>query len=104
MVTYAKSGIFKPKAYLTTSHKHLVVKPSSIKHALLDPLLKKSIQLEYNALIKNETWSLVKVPPDRSIIFNNKVFQVKEFTDRSLDKGNSILVALRYKQTGRFDF
>lgn len=56
MITRAKAGVFKPKAFLSA---HNNLEPSTTKEALSDPKWKKALQAEYNALIKNNTWKLV---------------------------------------------
>ena len=52
MITRAKTGIFKPKAFLTA---HNSLEPSSVDEALADPKWQATMQLEYDALIQNKT-------------------------------------------------
>lgn len=52
MITRAKAGIFKPKAFLTT---HNSLEPTTVSEALSDPKWKTAMQLEYDALIQNKT-------------------------------------------------
>ena len=51
------------------------------------------MQQEYEALMKNNTWSLVPLPPDRKPIGCKWVFRVKENVDGSINKYKAQLVA-----------
>lgn len=53
MITIAKTGIFKPKAFMTI---HNSLEPSSVDEAFYDLKWKAAMQLEYGALIRNKTW------------------------------------------------
>lgn len=44
------------------------------------------MQEEYTAFMKNNTWSLVPLPPNREPIGCKWVFRVKENADDSLNK------------------
>lgn len=65
MITKGKASIFKPKAFLT-SHNNL--KPSTISEALFDPKWKPAMQLEYNALLKNNTWTIMPMTHAHKLI------------------------------------
>ena len=57
MTIKSKSGIFKPKLYTTT----LINKePNIVQEALNDKHWYEAMNEEYEALIRNETWSLIK--------------------------------------------
>lgn len=98
MKTRAKSRIFKPKVLL--SH----VLPSTTKVALSDPVWKAAIQDEFDALIKNGTWILVPLPPDRSKIGCKWVYRLKENLDGTINRYKVRLVAKGFHQQESFDF
>lgn len=52
MITRAKAGIFKPKAFITNYYS---LEPSTTSEALFDPKWKAAIYEEYDTLIKNNT-------------------------------------------------
>lgn len=54
--------------------------------------------------MKNGTWSLVDLPPDRRAIGCKWVFRVKENADGTLNKLKARLVAKGFHQTPGFDF
>lgn len=60
MITRAKSGIVKPKIFIAA-----VREPSSVVAALQQDELKKAMVAEYDALQRNNTWSLVPLPAGR---------------------------------------
>ncbi|KAH9803128.1 G-type lectin S-receptor-like serine/threonine-protein kinase [Citrus sinensis] len=83
MITRSKSGIFKPKLYTTT----LINKePDTIQEALNDKNWYKAMKEEYEALIRNKTWSLVPPPAEYKIVGNKWVFRVKQNSDGSIAK------------------
>lgn len=44
--------------------------PTLIKHALVDPLSKSYMQLEFDVLVNNDTWTLIPTSTNRKIIIN----------------------------------
>lgn len=68
MVTRSKSGIFR--------HKHPFVgavissEPRSVKAALADPDWRLAMQNDFNALMRNNTWTLVPPTPSQHVVSN----------------------------------
>lgn len=90
MITIAKAIIFKPKAFLTT---HNSLETSIVTEALSDPKWKDAMQLEYDALTRNKTWSLVLMTLDYKLVGYKWVFRTKYNTDGIVSKHKAILVA-----------
>ncbi|WJX57421.1 hypothetical protein P8452_42986 [Trifolium repens] len=65
---------------------------------------RQSMQAEYKALMDNQTWSLVPLPPHRRAIRCKWIFRFKENTDGSVNKYKARLVAQGFSQTAGFDF
>ncbi|KAH9687651.1 hypothetical protein KPL70_014845 [Citrus sinensis] len=83
MTIRSKFGIFKPKLYTTT----LINKePNTVREALNDKHWYKAVKEEYEALIRNETWSLIPPPAEYKIVGNKWVFRVKQNSDGSIAK------------------
>ncbi|KAH9731198.1 retrovirus-related pol polyprotein from transposon RE1 [Citrus sinensis] len=101
MVTRAKSGIFKPKTYLTATQD---LEPVSVKAALIDTKWKMAMPEEYNALQKNGTWTLVPAETATKLVGNKWVFRVKYNPDGSISKYKARLVAKGFHQTYGVDF
>ena len=59
---------------------------------------------EYDALLKNNTWSLVELPSDKKVISCRQVFKVKENSDCSISRYKARLVAKGFNQRPGFDF
>ena len=96
MTIRSKSGIFKPKLYTTT----LINKePNTVREALNDKHWYKAVKEEYEALIRNETWSLIPPPAEYKIVGNKWVFRVKQNSDGSIAKYKARLVAKGFQQT-----
>ncbi|KAH9745735.1 retrovirus-related pol polyprotein from transposon RE2 [Citrus sinensis] len=101
MITRAKAGIFKPKAFLT-SHNNL--EPNTPSEALSDPNWKAAMQAEYDALIKNKTWSLAPMCLDFKVVGCEWVFRTKYNTDGSISKHKARFITKGFHQTAGVDY
>lgn len=102
MQTRAKSGIVKPKLNPTLLLTHL--EPTSVGQALAAPHWYQAMKEEYQALMRNQTWTLVKPSESRKPIGCKWVFRVKENSDGSLNKYKARLVAKGFHQQAGSDF
>jgi histone deacetylase 1/2 len=98
MVTRGKTGNLKPKAFLTE------MEPQSVTTAMADSRWLQPMKEEYTTLMKNNTWSLVPLPPHKKAIGCKWLFRVKENPDGTVNKFKARLVAKGFLQTARFDF
>ena len=87
MITRAKSGIVKPKIFITT-----VREPLSVAAAFQQDEWKKAMVAKYDALQRNNTWSLVPLPTGRQAIGCKWVYNTKENPDDSVQKYKARLV------------
>lgn len=71
---------------------------------MANPLWHKAMEEEYNDLLKNQTWSLVPLPPNRTSIGCKWVFRTKENPDGSINKYKARLVAKGFHQQPGFDY
>ncbi|KAH9697122.1 retrovirus-related pol polyprotein from transposon RE2 [Citrus sinensis] len=101
MITRAKAGIFKPKAFLTA---HNSLEPSNVDEALSDSKWKAAMQDEFDALIRNKTWSLVQMNPEYKLVGCKWVFRTKYNTDGLVSKYKARLVAKGFHQTTGIDY
>lgn len=62
------------------------------------------MQVEYDVLIKNQTWSLVPLPPHKHVIGCKWVFRIKENLDDTVNRFKARLVAKGFHQRHGFDF
>ncbi|KAK4276114.1 hypothetical protein QN277_019103 [Acacia crassicarpa] len=100
MVTRSMNGIYKPKALIVDTSSG---EPTSVSHALNNPVWKAAMDAEYAALISNQTWHLVSLPPNRSAIGCKWIFKKKTFPDGTW-KNKARLVAKGFHQQEGFDF
>ena len=102
MQTRAKSGITKPKLHPTLLLTHM--EPRSVGQALSSPHWLQAMKDEYNALLKNQTWTLVSPTVSRKPIGCKWVFRVKENPDGTINKYKARLVAKGFHQQASSDF
>ncbi|MCO5607928.1 hypothetical protein L7F22_062130 [Adiantum nelumboides] len=63
-----------------------------------------AMQLEYDALIKNDTWTLRHLPPGKKAIGTKWVYKVKCKPDGEIDHYKARLVAKGYAQQQGIDY
>lgn len=102
MQTRSKSGIVKP--HLNPTLLLTVAEHGSVKQALSSPHWKSAIQQEFDALIANQTWTLVQLPPGCSVVGCKWVFRIKENPDGSINKYKTHLVAKGFNQQFGCDY
>ncbi|KAK9057120.1 hypothetical protein SSX86_024487 [Deinandra increscens subsp. villosa] len=73
------------------------IEPSTHTQALRDPNWRQAMDLEFNALIQNQTWDLVP-PTSHSPIGCKWVFRVKRNPDETIEKYKARLVAKGFLQ------
>jgi histone deacetylase 1/2 len=98
MVTRGKTGNLKPKAFTAE------IEPTTVRQALAEPKWLQAMKSEYKALMDNNTWSLVPLPPHRKAIGCKWIFRIKENPDGTINKYKARLVAKGFLQSPGFDF
>lgn len=108
MLTRGKRGICKPKCFLsimTPSTSDLaLIEPHTVKTALQVPEWKHAMQEEYDALIKQHTWSLVPLPPDKNLVSCKWIFKLKRHADGTIARHKARLVARGFSQEYGVDY
>ena len=80
-----------------------VKEPTNVEEALENPKWKAAMQLEYDSIMKNDTWQLVDRPSKRKVIGTKWVWKAKYNADGSLEKYKARLVAQGFSQVEGFD-
>lgn len=110
MTTHSKNQIYKPKhlpssiicypipnAILVESSSN-PTKPTCYNLAIKDPLWRQAMDLEFNALLKNQIWKLVPPTTAGNIINYKWVFRIKQNANGSIERYKAWLVAKGYNQ------
>lgn len=59
---------------------------------------------EYDALMRNKTWSLVSCPPNVNLVGCKWIFRIKRKSDGSIERHKARLVAQGYSQEEGIDY
>lgn len=78
--------------------------PRTIQEALIDPDWKKAVQDEINALVKNGTWTVTKLPTGKKPVGCKWIFTIKHKADGSIDRFKARLVAKGFTQSYGIDY
>lgn len=62
------------------------------------------MDLETNSIVKNQTWELVELPPNKPVVNCEWNYKMKEGANGKIEKHKARLVAKGYTQTTRVDF
>jgi len=102
MATRGKKGIVQPRLHPTLLLTH--IEPTSYKQAMKTSEWCQAMQIEYNALMNNHTWSLVHLPPGREAIGCKWIFRLKQNPDGSVNKHKARLMAKGFHHKQGFDY
>ena len=104
MTTRSKHGIKKPKQILSLLSETKSPLPKSYLDALKDPNWNPSMNDEYDAIIKSDTFDLVPRPPNTNIVRSMWLHKHKYNADGTFKKHKSRLVANGKSQEEGIDF
>lgn len=102
MITRSKVGTFKPRVlnaqFTDPQELHTVLEAQHHK------VWVQAMDSEYDALMTNQTWSLVPLPPTTPVIGCQWIYKLKMNPDGSVARHKARLVAKGYSQTQRLDY
>jgi len=107
MVTRSRTGSLRPKSFSDYKLFHSQfseTEPSSYSKAVLDPKWQAAMQLEFDALMSNGTWSLCPRPLHHNIIQNKWVYRIKRHADGTIERFKARLVAKGFDQRSGIDY
>ncbi|KAL4280812.1 hypothetical protein GQ457_03G013600 [Hibiscus cannabinus] len=105
MITRGKNGKRKPKVYnVSMGDSYGENEPKNIHEAMMSDHWKQAAQEEYDALIRNKTWSIVELPPNRTAVNCKWIFRIKRNADGSISRYKARLVAKGFLQQAGLDF
>ncbi|XP_071683604.1 uncharacterized protein [Lolium perenne] len=109
--TRSRSGIFRPKehtdgtvACMTAALADPTVEPHTYQAAMSIPHWREAMEQEYQALLRNETWTLVSPPPRVNVIDSKWVFKVTKHSDGTIERYKARLVARGFRQWFGLDY
>ncbi|KAL2485872.1 Uncharacterized protein Adt_30628 [Abeliophyllum distichum] len=105
MLTRSKAGMIKPRTYTTAMlHSLDEMEPINLEEAQKSEKWCKAMKEEYDALIKNQTWTLVPHEPTMNIVGCKWVYKLKFDTNGKIQRHKARLVAKGFSQTSGIDY
>jgi hypothetical protein len=104
MRTCGKAGIAQPVDRLNLHAVPMSPLPRSVRDALSEPNWRSAMQAEYDALIANDTWSLVPRPPGVNVVTGKWIYRHKLLADGSLDRYKARWVLRGFTQRPGIDY
>jgi hypothetical protein len=104
MSTRGKSDITQPMDRLNLHAVPMSPLPRSVRDALADLNWRSAMQAEYDALIANDTWSLVPRPRGINLVTGKWIFRHKLHADGSLDRYKARWVLRGFTQRPGLDY
>jgi hypothetical protein len=104
MRTRGKAGIAQPVDRINLHAVPMSPLPRSVRAALSDPNWRSAMQAEYDALLANDTWSLVPRPPGVNVVTGKWIFRHKLLADGSLDRYKARWVLRGFTQRPGVDY
>ncbi|XP_071674368.1 uncharacterized protein [Lolium perenne] len=107
MVTRGKTGYFMPKQTFslhTSTHSDISPLPSTYRSALKDPNWHAAMLDEFNALMRNDTWSLVVRPAGVNVVTGKWIFRHKMNPDGTLARYKARWVVRGFTQQEGVDY
>uniref|UniRef100_A0A2N9FDU4 Reverse transcriptase Ty1/copia-type domain-containing protein n=1 Tax=Fagus sylvatica TaxID=28930 RepID=A0A2N9FDU4_FAGSY len=94
-----------PKALLAVTESSAIdAEPTCFTSAVKSPTWRKAMNLEFDALLKNQTWQLVPPHPSQNLIGCKWVFRTKRNADGSVERHKARLVAKGFHQQAGVDY
>ncbi|WVZ79892.1 hypothetical protein U9M48_027417 [Paspalum notatum var. saurae] len=102
MRTRAKAGFRQP--ILNLQAVTVAPVPTSYRRALDDPHWRRAMEDEFQALVANNTWTLVPRPPSGNVVTGKWIFKHKLYSDGTLDRYKARWVLRGFTQRPGVDY
>jgi hypothetical protein len=95
---------------ISSAHNHFlynlskITEPTCYENAVCDDNWKLAINAELDALVRNNTWTLVPLPPPKHAIGCKWLFKLKLHSNGSIERYKARLIAKGYTQTEGVDY
>lgn len=104
MVTRARTNSLKPKYVHTSTIDYTMTEPRTVAQALKHTCWINAMKLEYDALMRNNTWYLVSRPCNINLVTCKWIFRIKRHADSSIERYKARLVAHSFNQEQGINF
>ena len=104
MLTCAHTNSLKPKVFHACVSPSFFSEPSSFKQAIKSQSWKEAMQAEYDALMRNNTWTLVSCPANINIVGCKWIYRIKRNSNGKIERHKARLIAQGYSQEEGIDY
>lgn len=80
------------------------IEPTFVSQTVKDPAWREAMASEFNALVANQTWTLVPITNVQNLVGNKWVFKLKRKADSSIKQNKARLVSRGFNQRPDIDF
>ena len=102
MTTHGKHGFRQPAAFHASTP--LLPIPKTVRSALADPNWRRAMEEEFDALMANDTWTLVPRPAGTNLVTGKWIYRHKFHADGSLDRYKARWVLRGFIQRPGIDY
>ncbi|XP_023751330.1 uncharacterized mitochondrial protein AtMg00820-like [Lactuca sativa] len=104
MVTRSQTNSLKPRLFHTSLSDPSTVEPRLFSQAIKIPCWQQAMQTEYDALMRNNTWSIVSCPTNENVIGCKWIYRIKRRSDGTIERHKARLVAQGFTQEASVDY
>ena len=102
MTTRGKHGFRQPAAFHASTPLSPI--PKMVRSALADPNWRRAMEEEFDALMANDTWTLVPRPAGTNLVTGKWIYRHKFHADGSLDRYKARWVLRGFTQRPGIDY
>ena len=84
--------------------KRVVTEPSSFEEAVEDPTWVDAMVEEYDSIVRNSAWDIVRRPEGKSVVGLRWIYKVQQTADGSVEKYKARFFARGFSQIEGIDY
>lgn len=103
-MTRAHNNSLKPRVFHPIISTSPNSEPRTFFQAIKHPCWQQAMQTKYEALMRNNTWSIVSCPTNVNVVGCKWIYRIKKRADRTIEHYKARLVAQGFSQEANIDY